>query len=156
MAFPLPDEPSIAVMPFVNMSGDPKQEFLCDGITEEVITALSKVPRLFVISRQSTFFYKGKPVKVKQVSEELGVRYVMEGSVQRSGDRVRVAAQLIDALTGHHLWAERYERDLTDLFALQDEITMKILTAVRVKLTEGKYPLRTRNITGGSKVSTAI
>jgi adenylate cyclase len=91
-----------------------------------------------VISRQSTFFYKGKPVKVKQVSEELGVRYVLEGSVQRSGDRIRINAQLIDALTGHHLWAERYERDLTDLFALQDEITMKILTATRVKLTEGE------------------
>ena len=112
MAFPLPDVPSIAVMPFVNMSEDPKQEFLCDGITEEIITALSKVPRLFVISRQSTFFYKGKPVKVKQVSEELGVRYVLEGSVQSSGDRVRITVQLIDALTGHHLWAERYERDL--------------------------------------------
>ncbi len=138
MAFPLPDVPSIAVMPFVNMSEDPKQEFLCDGMTEEIITALSKVPRLFVISRQSTFFYKGKPVKIKQVSEELGVRYVLEGSVQRSGDRVRIAAQLIDALTGHHLWAERYEGDLTDLFTLQDEITMKILTAVRVKLTEGE------------------
>ena len=138
MAFPLPDEPSIAVMPFVNMSGDPKQEFLCDGIAEEIITALSKVPRLFVISRQSTFSYKGKPVKVKQVGKELGVRYVLEGSVQRSGDRVRIAAQLIDAITGHHLWAERYEGDLTDLFALQDEITMKILTAVRIKLTEGE------------------
>jgi adenylate cyclase len=138
MAFLLPDEPSIAVMPFVNMSDDPKQEFLSDGITENIITALSKVPRLFVISRQSTFFYKGKPVKVKQVSEELGVRYVLKGSVQRSGDRVRIAAQLIDALTGRHLWAERYDRGLKDLFALQDEITMKILTAVRVKLTEGE------------------
>jgi adenylate cyclase len=138
MAFPLPDLPSIAVMPFVNMSGDPKQEFFSDGITENIITVLSKVPRLFVISRQSTFFYKGKLVKVRQVSEELGVRYVMEGSVQHSGDRVRIAAQLIDALTGHHLWAERYERDLKDLFALQDEITMKVLTAVRVKLTEGE------------------
>ncbi len=138
MAFPLPDEPSVAVMPFVNMSGDPKQEFLSDGITEEIITALSKVPRLFVISRQSTFFYKGKPVKIKQVSEELGVRYVMEGSVQRSADRIRINAQLIDALTGHHLWAERYDHDLKDLFALQDEITMKILRAIRVKLTEGE------------------
>ena len=137
MAFPLPDLPSIAVLPFVNMSGDPKQEFLSDGITEEIITALSKVPRLFVISRQSTFSYKGKPVKVKQVSEELGVRYVLEGSVQRSGDRIRINAQLIDALTGHHLWAERYERDVKDIFALQDEITIKILTGVRVKLTEG-------------------
>jgi len=138
MAFPLPDVPSIAVMPFVNMSGDPKQEFFSDGITENIITALSKVPRLFVISRQSTFFYKGKPVKVKQVSEELGVRYVLEGSVQRSTDRIRINAQLIDALTGRHLWAERYDRDLTELFDLQDEITMKILTAVRVKLTEGE------------------
>jgi len=138
MAFPLPDVPSIAVMPFVNMSEDPKQEFFSDGITENIITVLSKVPRLFVISRQSTFFYKGKPVKVKQVSEELGVRYVLEGSVQRSGDRIRINAQLIDALTGRHIWAERYERDVTDLFALQDEITMKILTATRVKVTEGE------------------
>ena len=137
MAFPLPDVPSIAVLPFVNMSGDPKQEFLCDGITEEITTALSKIPRLFVISRQSSFSYKGKPVKVKQVSEELGVRYVLEGSVQRSADRIRINAQLIDALTGHHLWAERYERDLKDIFALQDEITIKILTSVQAKLTLG-------------------
>jgi len=138
MAFPLPDIPSIAVLPFVNMSEDPKQEFFSDGITENIITVLSKVPRLFVISRQSTFSYKGKPVKVKQVAEELGVQYVLEGSVQRSPDRIRINAQLIDALTGRHLWAERYERDLKDLFALQDEITMKILTAVQVKLTEGE------------------
>ena len=138
MTFPLPDMPSIAVLPFVNMSGDPKQEFLCDGITENIISVLSKVPRLFVISRQSTFFYKGKPVKVKQVSEELGVQYVLEGSVHRSGDRIRINAQLIDALTGHHIWAERYEGDLTNLFALQDEITMQILTATRVKLTAGE------------------
>ena len=138
MAFSLPDEPSIAVLPFVNMSGDPKQEFLSDGITEEIITALSKVRHLFVISRQSTFSYKGKPVKVRQVSEELGVRYVLEGSLQRSGDRIRITAQLIDALTGRHIWAERYDRDLTDLFALQDEITLKILTALRVRLTEGE------------------
>jgi adenylate cyclase len=142
MAFPLPDEPSIAVLPFVNMSEDPKQEFLSDGITEEIITALSKVRHLFVISRQSTFSYKGKPVKVKQVSEELGVRYVLEGSVQRSGDRIRINAQLIDALTGRHIWAERYNRDLKDIFALQDEITMKILTAIRVKLTEGEQASR--------------
>jgi TolB-like protein/class 3 adenylate cyclase/Tfp pilus assembly protein PilF len=136
MAFPLPDLPSIAVLPFVNMSGDPKQEFLSDGITENIITGLSKVPRLFVIARNSTFSYKGKPVEVKQVSEELGVQYVLEGSVQRSGDRIRVTAQLIDALKGHHVWAERYDRDLKDLFALQDEITVKILNAIRVKLTE--------------------
>jgi adenylate cyclase len=138
MAFPLPDDPSIAVLPFVNMSEDPKQEFLSDGITEEIITALSKVRHLFVISRQSTFSYKGKPVKVKQVSEELGVRYVLEGSVQRSADRIRINTQLIDALTGRHIWAERYDRNLTDIFALQDEITIKTLTAIRVKLTEGE------------------
>ncbi len=137
MAFPLPDVPSIAVLPFVNMSEDPKQEFLCDGMTEEIITALTKVPRLVVIARNSTFTYKGKSVKIKQVSEELGVRYVLEGSLQRSGDRVRITAQLIDALTGDHLWAERYDRDLKDIFALQDEISIKILAGVRVKLTEG-------------------
>ena len=135
MAFPLPDKPSIAVLPFANMSDDPKQEFLCDGMTEEIITALSRVPRLFVISRTSTSTYKGKPVTVKQVSEELGVRYVLEGSVQTSATAIRITAQLIDALTGNHLWAERYDRDLKDIFALQDEITLKILTAVRVKLT---------------------
>jgi adenylate cyclase len=138
MAFPLPDKPSIAVLPFVSMSGDKEQEYFSDGITENIITALSKVPRLFVISRQSTFFYKGKPVKVKQVSEELGVRYVLEGSVQRSTDRVRISAQLIDALSGHHLWAERYDRDLKDIFALQDEITLKITTVLQVKLTAGE------------------
>jgi adenylate cyclase len=140
MAFPMPDVPSIAVMPFVNMSGDPKHESLCDGMTDEIITALSKVPRLFVISRQSTFYYKGKPVKIKQVSEELGVQYVLEGGVQKSGDRVRITVQLIDALTGRHLWAERYERDLKDLFALEDEIIIRILTGIRVKLTEGEIP----------------
>jgi adenylate cyclase len=151
MAYPLPDEPSIAVLPFVNMSGDPKQEFLCDGISEEITTALSKVRYLFVISRQSTFSYKGKPVKVKQVSEELGIRYVLEGSVQRSGDRIRINAQLIDALTGRHIWAERYNRDLTDLFTLQDEITMKILTAIQVKLTEGEQALRREKYFKGKK-----
>ena len=138
MAFPLPDKPSIAVLPFVNMSEDPDQEFFSDGMTEEIITALSKVPNLFVIARNSTFTYKGKPVKVKQVSEELGVRYVLEGSVQKSGDRVRITAQLIDALTGHHLWAERYDRDLKDIFALQDEITMKVITGLQVELTAGE------------------
>jgi adenylate cyclase len=138
MAFPLPDKPSIAVLPFTNLSGDPKQEYFSDGITENIITALAKVPSLFVIARNSTFAYKRKPVTVKQVSEELGVQYVLEGSVQRSNNRIRITAQLIDALNGHHVWAERYDRDVTDLFALQDEITMKILTATRVKLTEGE------------------
>jgi adenylate cyclase len=138
MAFPLPDKPSIAVLPFTNMSGDPKEEYFSDGITEEIITALSKVPRLFVIARNSTFTYKGKSVKVKQVSEELGVRYVLEGSVRRAGNKVRINAQLIDAITGHHLWAERYDRDLKNIFALQDEITLKIINALQVKLTEGE------------------
>jgi adenylate cyclase len=138
MAYPLPDKPSIAVLPFVNMSGDPEQEFLSDGIAESIITALSQAPNLFVIARNSTFSYKGKQVKVQQVSEELGVRYVMEGSVQKAGDQVRITAQLVDAITGRHLWAEQYDRDLKDLFALQDEITLKILTALQVKLTMGE------------------
>jgi adenylate cyclase len=142
MAFPLPDNPSIAVLPLVNISGDPKQEFLCDGITEGIITALSKVPRLFVIARTSTSTYKGKSVKVKQVSEDLGVRYVLEGSLQRSGDSVRITAQLIDALTGNHLWAKLYDRDLKDIFALQDEIIINILANMQVKLTSGGDTLR--------------
>jgi adenylate cyclase len=142
MAFPLPDKPSIAVLPFVNMSGDKEQEYFSDGITENIITGLSKIPRLFVIARNSTFIYKDKRVKVQQVAEDLGVRYVLEGSVQRSGNRVRVTAQLIDALTGNHLWAERYDQDLKDIFAVQDEITGRILQAMRVKLTEGEQALR--------------
>jgi adenylate cyclase len=150
MAFPMPDKPSIAVLPFVNMSRDPVQEYFSDGITEEIITALSKVPNLFVIAHHSTFTYKGKPVKVKQVSEELGVRYVLEGSVRKIGDRVRITAQLIDALSSHHLWAERYDRDLKDVFALQDEITMKVITALQVELTTGEMAGRiakgTRNL----------
>jgi adenylate cyclase len=138
MAFPLPDKPSIAVLPFANMSEDPKQEYFSDGLTEEIITALSKTPRIFVIARNSTFTYKGKAVKVKQVAEELGVRYVLEGSVRKSENHVRVTAQLIDALTGNHLWAERYDRDLKDIFALQDEITLKIIKALQVKVTSGE------------------
>jgi adenylate cyclase len=146
MAHPLPEEPSIAVLPFTNMSDDPKQEYLCDGLTDDIITVLSKVPDLFVISRTSTFVYKDKPVKVKQVAEELGVQYVLEGSVQRSGDRVRVIAQLIDAVAGDHLWAERYDRDLKDFFELQDDLTLKIITALRVKLIAGEDAKR---LTGG-------
>ncbi len=138
MAFPLPDRPSIAVLPFVNIGRDPEQEYFADGITEEIITALSKVPNLFVIAHNSVFTYKGKPVNTKEVSEELGVRYVVEGSVRKAGDKVRITAQLIDALSGHHLWAERYDRDLKDIFALQDEITLKIITALQVKLTAGE------------------
>jgi adenylate cyclase len=135
---PLPDKPSIAVLPFVNMSGDPEQEYFSDGITENIITALSKTPKLFVIARNSAFTYKGKQVMVQKVGKELGVRYVLEGSIQKSGERVRITAQLIDATTGNHLWAEKYDRDLKDIFILQDEITMKLLTALRVNLTEGE------------------
>jgi len=134
MAFPLPDKPSIAVLPFDNMSGDPKQEYLCDGITEAIITALASVPNLFVIARNSTFVYKGEPVEVKQVAEDLGVQYVLEGSVAKSGDRIRITAQLVDALKGRHLWAKSYDRNLEDIFDLEDEITMKIITEIRVKL----------------------
>jgi len=138
MAFPLPDKPSIAVLPFVNLIGDPKQDYLSDGITEEIINALSRVPQVFVIARNSTFTYKGKSVKVQQVAEEMGVRYVMEGSIRREGNRVRIMAQLIDALTGLHLFSERYDREMKEIFALKDDITMNILTAVRVKLLEGE------------------
>jgi adenylate cyclase len=139
MAFALPDEPSIAVLPFVNMSGSPEQEYFCDGITDQIITSLSMIPRLFVIARNSTFVYKGKAVKVQKVAEELGVQYVLEGSVQRSEGRVRILVQLIDAIKGIHLWSERYDRDLKDLFVLQDEIARQIMTALQVKLTEGEY-----------------
>jgi TolB-like protein/Flp pilus assembly protein TadD len=135
MAFPLPDKPSIAVLPFANMSDDPKQEYFSDGMTEDLITDLSKISGLLVIARNSTFTYKGKAVKVKQVAEELGVRYVLEGSVRRAGDLIRINAQLVDALTGHHLWAERYDSKMGDIFALQDQITQKIVSALAVKLT---------------------
>jgi adenylate cyclase len=142
---PLPDKPSIAVLAFDNLSGDPEQEYFSDGISENIITALSKVGELFVIARNSSFTYKGKPVKVQQVGRELGVRYVLEGSLQKSGDKVRITAQLIDAKNGQHLWADRYDRDLKDIFSLQDEITMKIITALQVKLTEGEQAhLRSR------------
>ena len=144
------EKPSIAVLPFDNISGDPEQEYFSDGITEEIITALSKVPKMFVIARNSTFTYKGKPVKVQQVGEELGVQYVLEGSVRKAGNRVRITAQLVETEAGHHLWAERYDRDLKDIFALQDEITFKILTALQVKLTEGErarvWATRTENL----------
>jgi TolB-like protein/Flp pilus assembly protein TadD len=135
---PLPDKPSIAVLPFVNMSGDPEQEYFSDGITEEIITAISKTPKLFVIARTSSFKYKGKEVDVRTVGRELGVRHVLEGSVRIAGDKIRITAQLVDAKTGSHIWAERYDRKLTDIFALQDDITMKILTSLQVELTEGE------------------
>ena len=142
MAFPLPEKPSIAVLPFDNMSGDPKQEYIADGISENIITALSYIPEMFVIARNSSFTYKGKPVKVQQVSEELGVRYVMEGSVLKFENKVRITAQLIDAITGGHIWSERYDRDLKDLFSLLDEIAMAVTVALQVELTDGKQALR--------------
>ena len=136
MAFPLPDKPSIAVLPFSNMSGEAEQEYFVDGMTEDLITDLSKLPGLFVISRNSVFTYKDKPVKVRQVAEELGVRYVLEGSVRRSGESVRINAQLIDATTGGHLWAERFDGSLTDVFSLQDDITGQIVDALALSLAE--------------------
>jgi TolB-like protein/ankyrin repeat protein/class 3 adenylate cyclase len=134
MAFPLPDKPSIAVLPFTNMSNDAEQEFFADGMTEDLITDISKVSGLFVIARNSVFTYKGKSVKVRQVAEELGVRYVLEGSVRRVGNEVRINAQLIDATTGGHLWAERYDGSLEDVFSMQDKITRSIVTALEVTL----------------------
>jgi adenylate cyclase len=148
MAYPLPEKPSIAVLPFDNMSGDPNQDYFSDGLTDHIISVLSRLPYLFVVARNSTFTYKGKPVKVQQVAEEMGVRYVLEGSVQKADERVRITVQLIDTLKGHHLWSESYDRELKDIFALQDEITMKVATAMRVKLTDGE---QARFFTKGTK-----
>ena len=131
----VPDRPSIAVLPFENMSGDPEQEFFADGISEDLITALSRIHWFFVIARNSSFTYKGQAVEVTRVAAELGVRYVIEGSVRKSGNRVRISAQLIDATTGHHVWAESYDRDLTDIFELQDEMTQTIAGAVEPELS---------------------
>jgi TolB-like protein/class 3 adenylate cyclase/TPR repeat protein len=138
MALPLPDKPSIAVLPFANMSDDPQQEYFCDGVAEDLITDLSKISGIFVIARNSTFVYKGKPVKIKQVAEELGVRYVLEGSVRKVGNKVRITAQLIDAIKGHHIWAERYTGIMDDVFKLQDKITQKIIGSLTVKLTSNE------------------
>jgi len=134
----VPEKPSIAVLPFTNMSGDLEQEYFSDGITEDLITDLSKISGLLVISRNSVFLYKGKAVKPEQVSRDLGVRYMLEGSVRKAGNRVRITAQLIEATTGYHLWADRYDRDLQDIFALQDEVTQKIVSVLEVKLTGGE------------------
>jgi adenylate cyclase len=136
--FPLPDKPSIAVLPFTNMSGDPEQEYFSDGITEEIITWLSKIPRLFVTARHSTFVFKNKAVSIGDIGQQLGVRYVLEGSVRKSEDRIRVTAQLIDVKTDQHIWAERYDREIKGVFAIQDEITMNIIIALQVKLTDGE------------------
>jgi TolB-like protein len=133
-ALPLPDRPAIAVLPFANMTGDPQQEYFSDGISEDIITALSKLRWFFVIARNSSFIYKGKAVHMKQVAEELGVGYVVEGSVRKSSDRVRITAQLNDAATGSHIWAERYDRGLADVFAVQDEITEAIVAAIEPQI----------------------
>jgi adenylate cyclase len=150
MAFPLPDKPSIAVLPFDCTSSDPKYKDLGDGITDEIINALGKSSQLLVIARNSTFTYKGKPVRVQQVSEEMGVRYVLEGSTQVSGKRVRIGAHLVDALQGYTLFSERYERDLKNIFSIQDEIALKILATIHVKLTSGEearvYAKGTQNL----------
>ena len=138
MAFKLPDKPSIAVLPFVNMSDDPKQEYFVDGMTEDLITDLSQMSGLFVIARNSMFLYKGKSITIRQVSEELGVRYVLEGSVRKAGEQVRINTKLIDATTGDHLWAKRYDGRLDNIFALQDKISQKIFTALAVELSTGE------------------
>ena len=147
-ALPLPDKPSIAVLPFANMSGDPEQEFFADGIAEDIITALSRYPSLFVIARNSSFIYKGRAVDVKQVGRELGVRYVLEGSLRKAGNRIRVTAQLVEAETGNHLWAERYDRDLADIFAVQDEITHAVTIAIAPAIAEAELHRALRKAPG--------
>jgi len=156
MAYPLPDKPSIAVLPFDNMSDDPKQEYFSDGITEDIITDLSAISQLFVIARNSTFAYKGKPFKISQVAEELGVRYILEGSVRKAGNKVRINAQLIDATSGNHIWAKRYDGQLMDVFALQDKISKKIVSALKVKLSVGEQELVDRKDTENIKAYDAF
>ena len=141
---PLPDKPSIAVLPFENMSGDPEQEYFADGMVEEITTALSRFKWLFVVARNSSFTFKGKAVDVKEVGRRLGVRYVLEGSVRKASGKVRITGQLIDAVTGTHLWADRFERDLTDIFALQDEVTVAVVSAVQPKLLQTEIAIATR------------
>ena len=130
-----PDKPSVAVLSFESMSDDPEQEYFADGVAEDIITSLSKLPELLVIARNSSFTYKGRAVKVQAIAEQLGVRYVLEGSVRKAGNRVRISAQLIDCTTGGHLWAERFDRELTDIFAVQDEVTQRIVSAMAMTLS---------------------
>ena len=147
-ALTLPDKPSVAVLPFSNLSQDPAQEYFSDGVTEDLITGLSKVSGVFVIARNSVFTYKGKAVKVGDVGRDLGVRYVLEGGVQRAGSRVRITAQLVDTTTGYHIWAERYDREVRDVFAMQDEVTQQIIRALAVKLTAAEQGQMGRAPTG--------
>jgi TolB-like protein len=147
-ALPLPDKPSIAVLPFQNMSGDPEQEYFADGIVEEIITALSRFRQLFVVARNSSFTYRGRTVDVKQVGRELGVRYVLEGSVRKAGNRVRITGQLIDASSGGHLWADRFDGDLEDIFDLQDKITGSVVGAIAPKIEQSEIERAKRKPTG--------
>ena len=142
MAYPLPDKPSVVVLPFENMSGNPEEDYFSDGLTEQIITTLSRYPRLFVIARQSAYHYKGKSVEIKKVAEDLGVQYVLKGGVQKSGDNVRINAQLIDAISGSYIWSERYDKELKDIFALQDEITINVMNGMSAELTEGEQARR--------------
>src|SRR5262245_5699175 len=141
---PLPDKPSIAVLPFENMSGDPEQEYFADGMVEEIITALSRFKSLFVIARNSSFTFKGRAVDIKEVGRRLGVRYVLEGSVRKASGKVRITGQLINAVTGAHIWADRFERDLTDVFALQDEVTVGVVSAIEPKLLQTEISMAAR------------
>ena len=143
-ALALPDKPSIAVLPFQNMSGDPEQEYFADGMVEEIITALSRFKWLFVIARNSSFTFKGKAVDMKEVGRRLGVRYVLEGSVRKASGKVRITGQLIDAVSGAHIWADRFERDLTDIFALQDEVTVAVVSAIQPKMLQTEIAMATR------------
>ena len=140
----LPDKPSIAILPFQNMSGDSEQDYFADGMVDDIITALSRFKSLFVIARNSSFTYKGKAVDIKRVGRELGVRYVLEGSVRKSAGRVRITGQLIDATTGMHLWADRFEGDMSDIFALQDEVTINVVSAIEPKLLQNEIELASR------------
>jgi TolB-like protein len=152
-ALALPDKPSIAVLPFENMSGDPEQEYFADGMVEEIITALSRFKWLFVIARNSSFTFKGKAVDVKEVGRRLGVRYVLEGSVRKTAGKVRITGQLIDAVTATHIWADRFERDLTDIFALQDEVTVAVVSAIEPKLLRTEIAMAARRpVTVGNLV----
>ena len=141
---PLPDKPSLAALPFQNMSGDPEQEYFADGMVEEITTAIARLPWLFVIARNSSFTYKSKPVDVKQVARELGVRYVLEGSVRKAGQRVRITGQLIDATTGNHIWADRFDGALDDIFDLQDRVAASVVGAIapRLRMSEIERAVR--------------
>jgi TolB-like protein len=143
-ALPLPDKPSIAILPFINISGDPEQDYFADGMVEEIITALSRFKWLFVIARNSSFTFKGKAVDIKEVGRRLGVRYVLEGAVRKASGKVRITGQLIDAVTGAHIWADRFERDLTDVFALQDEVTVAVVSAIQPKLLQTEIAMAVR------------